>query len=79
MVKREKINFINLEKVFPEKDHKSYTDEELLSVIKNPGSLAEKDETERLLIIEAVAEQMQSSEDFKRKVLEEIAKSRHQS
>jgi hypothetical protein len=76
MTKREKVNFTNLENVFPEKGRKSYTNEELLSVIRNPGSLVEKDEAERLLIIGAIVELMQSSEDFKRKVLEEIVKSR---
>ena len=76
MTKREKINFSNLRGVFSEQAPKSYTEDELLSVIRNPDSLAKKGKAEQLLMIGAIIQQMQVSEDFRREVLEEIAKPR---
>lgn len=76
MSKNEKIKFNDLENVFGEKSPEAYSDEELLGVIRSPNLLAERGKTEQILIVGTILEKMQSSEDFKRRVLEEIEKSR---
>lgn len=76
MPKRENTSLNSLENVFSERTPKTYSDEELLGVIRSPDTLAEKDKAEQLLILGEIAQKMQSSEDFKRKVLEEIGKLR---
>ena len=79
MTKRENTDFNSLEDVFSEKSPKTYTEEELLNIARNPDLLDEKGEGEQVIIVVTIARQMQASEDFKRKVLEEIEKSRKKS
>ena len=79
MTKRENTDFNSLEDVFSEKPPKTYTEEELLNIARNPDLLDEKGEGEQVIIVVTIARQMQASEDFKRKVLEEIEKSRKKS
>ena len=76
MQKRERFRLTDLEKVITEKEPKSYSEEELLNIIRNPQELAQKDEVEQLLMVGAIAEKMNSSQDFKRRVMEEIRKAR---
>ena len=76
MAKGEKINFTDLNGAFSEKGPKSYTEEELLGIIRSPDALAKKGKAEQLLIFGAIVKQMQVSEVFRREVLEELEKSR---
>ena len=76
MANREKIHFSNLKDVFSKEAPKSFTEEELLSVIRSPDSLVKKDKAEQLHILGAILRQMQISEKFRTIVLEEIDRPR---
>ena len=75
MPKNEKIKFADLINVFSEKPPRIYSDGELLEVVRSPSLLSEINESEQLRVVGAITERMQSSEDFRRRVLEEIEKS----
>ena len=75
MPKYEKIKFSELINVFSEKPPRIYSDGELLEVVRSPSLLSEINESEQLRVVGAITERMQSSEDFRRRVLEEIEKS----
>lgn len=77
MIKREKLNFTDLKDAFSEKPSRTYTEDELLSVFRNPETLVDMEKGEQILIFGAIARQMQSSEDFRRKVLEAVEKMPH--
>lgn len=79
MTKRENTDFSNLEDVFSEKPPKSYTEGELLDIIRNPDLLDQRAEGEQVIIAATIARLMLDSEDFKTKVLEEMEKSRKKS
>ena len=75
MPKNEKIKFADLINVFSENPPRVYSDGELLEVVRSPNLLSEINESEQLRVVGAITERMQSSEDFRRRVLEEIEKS----
>lgn len=76
MAKREKIIFTSLENVFSKKAPKPYSEDELLSFVRDPESLAQKDKAEQTQIVTALAEQMSSSKDFLKRVADEITRRR---